>query len=171
MSGRAGRDGANATIHLLFGQRDVALGQRILSSAAPSRDDLVLVYRTLTRLFRSDGPIALDDSQIARAASERASLSPIDEREVASALTIFSELGFCSVTGWGESRRVVMAPSPDHMELTQSACFLEGLRARSVFEEFCSWALDEPADELLARVRRPISPDFGIIVGMKGGAI
>ena len=171
MSGRAGRDGAHAQVHLLFGSRDVALGQRILASAAPSRDDLVLVYRTLLRLFRADGPIALDDAAIAAIATERASLSPIDEHEVTSALTIFSELGFCSISGWGESRRVSMASSPAHMELSQSACYLEGVRARDSFAEFCSWALHAPADELLACVRHPISPDFGIIVGGEGGAI
>ena len=164
MSGRAGRDGAEAFVHLLFGARDRSLGQRILSSAAPSRDDLVLVYRTLMRLFREGGPITLDDASIAAAASERASLSAVDEREVVSALSIFSELGFCSVAGWGDGRTVRMAPSPDHMELTRSACYLEGVRARSAFEEFCSWALDASADELLAGVRHPISPDFGIIV-------
>ena len=169
MSGRAGRDGAAATVHLLFGSRDVALGQRILASAAPSRDDLVLVYRTLVRLFRAGGPIALDDAAIAAAATERASLSPIDEREVATALTIFSELGFCSVTGWGDARRVSMAPSPARMELTQSACYLEGLRAHDAFAEFCAWALHAPADDLLACVRHPISPDFGIIVEGEGG--
>lgn len=164
MSGRAGRDGAAATVHLLFGSRDVALGQRILASAAPSRDDLVLVYRTLTRLFRADGPVALDDAAIAEVATSRASISPIDAREVATALSIFSELGFCSVAGWGEARTVSMAPSPERMELTQSACYLEGLRSREAFDEFCAWALRSPAEELLAGIRRPISPDFGIIV-------
>ena len=164
MSGRAGRDGSPATVHLLFGSRDVSLGRRILSSAAPSRDDLVLVYRTLSRLYRARGPILLDDKAIAAEATERASLSAIDEHEVSSALTIFSELGFCSVSGWGEERRVVMAPSPARMELSQSACYLEGMRSRSAFEDFCSWALGASADELIACVRRPISPDFGIIV-------
>lgn len=164
MSGRAGRDGDEATVHLLFGARDVALGQRILSSAAPSRDDLVLVYRTLMRLARSGGSVSLDDVAIAEEATRRASISPIDAREVASALSIFSELGFCSVSGWGDARTVSMAPSPARMELTQSACYLEGLRTREAFEDFSAWALHAPADELLAGIRHPISPDFGIIV-------
>ena len=89
---------------------------------------------------------------------------------MSSALSIFSELGFCSVSGWGDGRRVSMAPSPDRMELSQSSCYLEGLRSREAFEEFCAWALEAPAEELLACVRRPISPDFGIIVSGEGGA-
>ena len=169
MSGRAGRDGEGATVHLLFGSRDLQLGRRILSSAAPSREDLVLVYRTLVRLFRSEGPITLEDERIAELATERATLSPIDAHEVEMALTIFSELGFCSVSGWGDSRRVSMAPSPQRMELSQSTCYLEGLRAREAFEDFSAWALDSPADELLSCVRHPISPDFGIIVSGEGG--
>ena len=57
-----------------------------------------------------------------------------------------------------------MASAPARMELTQSACYLEGLRLQRTFAEFCRWALDAPPDVLLARVNRPITPNFGIIV-------
>ena len=57
-----------------------------------------------------------------------------------------------------------MAPSPARMELTQSACYLEGLHLQEAFAEFSSWVLDASADDLLARVNRPIAPNFGIIV-------
>lgn len=164
MSGRAGRDGAPATVHLLFGPEDVRSGEAILSAGAPARDDLVTLYRTLAGLYRSAGPVALDDDAIARAAHELEPLTPLDAREVASGLSIFSELGFCSVSGWGEARRVSMANAPAHMELTQSACYLEGLRHQRAFAEFCRWALDAPVEALLARVNRPITPNFGIIV-------
>ena len=164
MSGRAGRDGAPATVHLLFSADDVRSGEAILASAAPGRDELVSLYRTLVSLFRSGGPVSLDDEGIARAAHEREPRSPLEASEVSAGLSIFSELGFCSVGGWGESRRVVMASSPARMELSQSACYLEGLRQRRAFEGFCRWALDASADALLARINRPITPNFGIIV-------
>ena len=164
MSGRAGRDGAPATVHLLFGSEDVRSGEVILGSAAPARDDLVCLYRTLGSLFRSGGPISLDDEAIAAASRERDPLTALDAREVSCGLSIFSELGFCAVTGWGEGRRVRMASAPARMELTQSACYLEGLRLQRTFAEFCRWALDAPPDVLLARVNRPITPNFGIIV-------
>lgn len=164
MSGRAGRDGAPATVHLLFGPEDVRPGEAVLSSAAPARDELVTLYRTLVGLFRSGGPVSLDDEAIARAARGREPLSPLDAREVASGLSIFSELGFCSVSGWGDARRVSMASAPARMELAQSACYLEGLRLQRAFAEFSRWALDAPAEVLLARVNRPITPNFGIIV-------
>ena len=40
MCGRAGRDGALARIHLLFGGKDARVNELILSSLAPARDDL-----------------------------------------------------------------------------------------------------------------------------------
>ena len=57
-----------------------------------------------------------------------------------------------------------MASAPARMELAQSACYLEGLRLQRAFAEFSRWALDAPAEVLLARVNRPITPNFGIIV-------
>lgn len=164
MSGRAGRDGAPATVHVLFGSRDVYAGERILSAAAPARPQLVALYRALSSLYRSGGPISLDDEGIAREARALEPRVALDAPEVASGLAVFSELGFASVAGWGDARRVSMAASPERMELSQSACYAEGLHAQRAFSEFCAWALEATPDELLARVSRPITPDFGIIV-------
>ena len=84
--------------------------------------------------------------------------------EVETGVAVFSELGFCAVSGWGDDRVVRMAPTPARMELARSVCYAEGLRARAAFEEFSAWALGSAAEALLARVNRPITPDFGIIV-------
>ena len=165
MSGRAGRDGDPATVHVLFGSRDVPVDQTLLSAAAPSRERLVTLYRSLRALSRSLGQVPVDDALIAgeaRALDPRAALG---EAEVETGITVFSELGFCSVTGWGEGRSLTMAAAPEHMELSRSACYAEGLRARAAFEDFSGWALRAPADELLACVNRPITPDLGIISG------
>lgn len=166
MSGRAGRDGQSATVHLLFGGRDVRLGEKILSSAAPRRDELVSLYRTLVRLDRASGGVRLTDEQIAAEAAGAG--APLDASEVAAGLSIFSELGFCMVSGWGESRLVRMASAPARMELTSSVCYLEGQRACQEFSAFCSWVLNATVEELLACIDRPIAPDFGIIVDEGG---
>ena len=50
MSGRAGRDGQNASVYLMFGAGDARINERIIGSAAPERADLVVLYRTLTDL-------------------------------------------------------------------------------------------------------------------------
>ncbi len=165
MSGRAGRDGAPATVHLLFGSRDVRAAERILASAAPSRPELVALYRTLGSLSRDRGEISLSDDAIARAARDLDPRAPLDAHAVSTGLTVFSELGFLAVSGFGDGRRVRMASRPAHMELTQSACYLEGLRAQRAFSAFCEWVLSAGPEELIERIAHPIAPDFGIIVG------
>ena len=52
MSGRAGRDGKPATVHLLYGRGDVALNERILADATPDHDVMAQVYRRLRTLQR-----------------------------------------------------------------------------------------------------------------------
>ncbi len=165
MSGRAGRDGAPATVHVLFGSRDVLLDQTLLGAAAPPRERLVTLYRSLLSLSRSLGQVPADDALIAREARALDPRAAIGEAEVETGISVFAELGFCSVSGWGEGRTVTMASSPEHVDLSRSACYAEGLRARAAFEDFSAWALRAPADELLARVNRPITPDLGIISG------
>ena len=90
---------------------------------------------------------------------------PLDPSEVESGLAVFAELGFLSVDGFGDSRRVRMAPSPAHMDLERSVRYLEGLQGRDEFADFCDWVLHCPQEELLAHVTRPIAPSFGAVVG------
>lgn len=164
MSGRAGRDGEPATVHALFGSRDVRMNERILSSSSPDRAALVSLWRALSFLGAGGFEIALDDEGIAQAARDLDLSSPLAAREVASGVSIFSELGLCSIAGWGDSRRVLVASPPAHVELARSARYVEGEHALDAFARFSEWALTAPADELIARVNRPIMPDFGTIV-------
>ena len=55
MSGRAGRDGALARIHLIFGAKDARINEMILSSLAPSRDDMAALYAELRDIAASEG--------------------------------------------------------------------------------------------------------------------
>lgn len=64
MSGRAGRNGSDATVHLLFGSRDAAANQGILSQGAPAHDAMAQIYRELRRIQRE--------------ASQKASAMPSD---------------------------------------------------------------------------------------------
>jgi single-stranded-DNA-specific exonuclease len=54
-----------------------------------------------------------------------------------------------------------MVDTPEHMELGRSIRYLEGMRMRDDFGGFRDWVLTATADELLARINRPIVPDFG----------
>lgn len=164
MSGRAGRDGEPATVHLLYSARDARINERMLDAAAPEREELVTIYRALQTMWRSHrgktgeesfSATDLDISSMCLAIDAR---TPVDERAVKSGIAIFEELGFARVEGFDDARRIEMSERPGHMSLTSSTRYLEGLRTRLAFTTFRGWALDAPAHDMLARVNRPITP-------------
>ncbi len=167
MSGRAGRDGAQARIHLLFGGRDARINERVIEGSAPPHDELVTLYRTLMTLGRSaagDGSLSLTNADIALRAASVDPRTRLDERSVSAGIAIFRELGFLVTSGHGSARRVRMVDDPPRMDLERSTRYLEGLRASEEFAEFRDWVLRADADELLARVNRPITPALGRLV-------
>ena len=168
-SGRAGRDGAPAWIHLLYGARDVRPCAEVLSSAAPDRAKLVTLWRTLLALWRESGVIVLGDEALAALSCAREGAGALTDAEAAAGVGIFAELGLAQVEGWGDARRISLEPVRGKLDLQSSVRFVEGQRSREAFEEFSTWALCAPADELRARITCPIAPDFGIIVQPEGG--
>ena len=167
MSGRAGRDGAPARVHLLFGSRDSRINERILEASAPARSDLVTLYRALrtisARTCAQEGSdsFSLSNSEIASVCLDIDSRAALDERSVSCGISTFRELGFLTTSGYGSARRITMVESPEKMELNRSIRYLEGVRSRGDFERFRDWVLSATAGELLARINRPITPGFG----------
>jgi len=167
MSGRAGRDGKPAIVHLLFGAKDARINERILQSQAPAREDLVVLYRELQSLSRrartelGEESFCMANADIADAAQNIDVTTSLDERAVSCGISIFRELGFLSLSGYGSARRITMAQQPQHMDLSSSIRYLEGQRSRDEFEYFKGWALGATPDDVLARINRPITPSFG----------
>ena len=169
MSGRAGRDGAPATIHLMFGPRDARVNERILASYAPGRDELVCLWRALRSCAaraaaHGDGAIERTNAELLEACLQVAPGLHLEERAVSAGLGIFRELGFLSVEGYGTGRRIRMSDSPERMRLESSIRYLEGLRSSEEFHAFRDWVLSATPAELLSRINRPIVPDFGTVV-------
>ena len=164
MSGRAGRDGLPATIHLLYSARDARINERMLDALAPQRDELVVLYRALQTMWRrhrgktGEEAFSASDIDIAQMCLAIDARHPVDERSVVSALGIFEELGFLTIEGYDDGRRIGMVENPGHVDLDKSIRYLEGLHARMEFSTFRSWALDESASDMLTRINRPITP-------------
>ncbi len=164
MSGRAGRDGSPATIHLLYSTRDAHINERLLDALAPQREELVTLYRALQTMWRShrgrtgEGSFAASDVDIAQMCLAIDARTPVDERSVSAGLAIFEELEFLSVEGFDEGRRIRMAENPGRVTLTRSIRYLEGLRSRTEFSAFRNWALEASASDMLTRINRPITP-------------
>ena len=163
MSGRAGRDGAPAYVHLAYGAADARINERVLQRDAPSRDDLVTLYRVLMARSRAASlqgrrAFVATNADIAEECIAQNTRCAIDDRVVSCGISIFRELGFCVTSGYGVGRRVEMVAQPQHMDLYGSVRYVEGLRAQQDFSDYSAWALRAPADEILARINRPIVP-------------
>ncbi|MBR3317110.1 MAG: single-stranded-DNA-specific exonuclease RecJ [Atopobiaceae bacterium] len=167
MSGRAGRDGKPASIHLLFGSRDARINEGILAAAAPRRGDLVALYKALRAEERrqGNGSLMLSDGMLANLAQAQDESSRLDAAGVASGIAVFDELGFLHVEGYDANRRIVITPSPRHAELDESIRYSEGVRSVREFARFRDWVLSARPQEMLNRINRPIVPGFGISVG------
>lgn len=159
MAGRAGRDGAAARIHLLFGGKDGRINDLILASLAPSRDDMAALYRVLRDIQLAEGSgFEITNAEVAERVKRVRRQSALDERGVSTALGIFRELGFVADEGYGAYRRLTFMPSSEKVELDSSVRYAEGKDEIEQFDSFRSWVLAAEADDLLARFNRPILP-------------
>ena len=169
MSGRAGRDGVDACIHLMFGERDIRINERIISSQAPARSDLMALYRVLQVHARSaqeqgEDSFSMPNADLAQEACASARGISLDERSVSCGISIFRELGFLTTSGFGVARRIHMVSHPQRADLTSSVRYLEGIRAADNFQDFAEWVLCSTDRELLDQINRPIVPGFGTVI-------
>lgn len=166
MSGRAGRDGRPAQIHLLFGSHDAHINESLLSSAAPARSDLVALYRVLRHEANLAGGqlVSIGDEDLAQKVLYHDRSVQLDSATVAAGIAVFDELGFLDIEGFGEGRRLRLNDRPAHADLQRSIRYCEGMRSVREFTRFRDWVLSATAHEMLCRINRPIVPAFGKIV-------
>lgn len=150
-SGRAGRDGGEAWIHLLYNDRDVELDRLILKAKAPDREALRQVYLALSQVA------AVGEIDLANA--ELAELARVTDDTVSTSLGILAELGLVQRTREGAERRLYLRKTEKKLDLTTSIRYNEGVQERAAFEAFQALARTAPAQDLLALVNRPIVPD------------
>ncbi len=159
MAGRAGRDGAASRVHLLFGERDARINETILSSLAPERDHLAVLYRVLRDIAAKEGEgFEITNAELAERCKAIDRSCPIDDKGVSASLGIFRDLGLVTGEGHGAYRRLTFTPSAERMELTSSVRYAEGLDEIEQFKGFREWVLGSSADVLLERFNRPILP-------------
>ena len=160
MSGRAGRDGTAARVHLLFGRKDARINESILASLAPERDDLAALYLVLRDEQAASGDwFEVTNAELAERARRRRRQFALDEGGVSSALGILRELGLVEGEGHGSYRRLKLLPAPpEKLELSQSVRYAEGLDEIAEFAEFKEWVLSADPALLLERFNRPILP-------------
>ncbi|MEO6835468.1 MAG: helicase-related protein [Candidatus Tumulicola sp.] len=152
-AGRAGRDGAPAQIHLLYGENDRRLNDYLIDIDAPSLSVLRGLYRGMRTLARD---AVLRSSNVDIAAT--LDLDKVRDRTVGAALRMFSDSNLVEVGEDDEGRFVRFLPVVGKVDLEENERFAEGEAIRENFNGFCKLALGAPADSLERVINRPIYP-------------
>ena len=167
MCGRVGRDGQEATVHLLFGHGDKMVNEGILRNLTPGREVMAQVYRTLRARQRVAGQRPFE--ALAAALAAEASAAPgnvqVSPEAVQCGIAVFRELDLLQAstsTVDGEATRYVYVPdSTSKVELSDSVRYSEGLEEYDIFERFSEWVLNASPDALRRALIRPILPGCG----------
>lgn len=162
MAGRAGRNGQDAYIHLLFNKRDSSINDNLLFGTTPPHDKMAQIYRGLRNMQNKSGADVFKATDAALAQNFSTAFSQLNEAAISCAIAVFSELGLIDATYTfdGEAQvRCIHVNSPSRkVELTNSVRYLEGLAEIDTFHEFCNWAIKSTTDVLERRISNPILP-------------
>ena len=153
-SGRAGRDGAGARIHLLFGERDRNINDYIIERDSPPLHALRNIYRGMKGIA-SDGTIRMTYADIASAIDLG---DKVTDKSVGSAARIFADAWLLEMSEDDEGRYLRFIDVEGKIDLTQNERFAEGEANRESFKLFCELALKAQPDVLQTIVNRPIYP-------------
>jgi single-stranded-DNA-specific exonuclease len=154
MAGRAGRDGASARIHLLYGEHDRRINDYIIARGAPSLEVLRELYRGMRGLTQRD-ELRMSYEDIARTLD----LEMADGSTVSAAVRIFEEAGLVQSGTDDDGRFIRFLAARTKVDLSTTTRFAEGQAERENFERFCGLALTADAPTLEQIINRPIYPD------------
>ena len=154
MAGRAGRDGIDARIHLLYGEGDRRINDFIIAHGAPSLAVLRELYRGMRGLISGD-VLRMSHEDIARTLD----LQMVDGTTIGAAVRIFAEGGLVDAGTDDDGRFVRFLEVAGKVDLTQTTRYAECQAEREAFERFCGIALGADAATLEQIVNRPIYPD------------
>ena len=154
MAGRAGRDGADARIHLLYGDGDRRINDFIIARGAPTVETLRELYRGMRGLASHD-VLRMTYEDIARTLD----IEKTDGSTVGSAVRIFVEGGLAEAGVDDDGRFVRFLTVAGKVDLTQTTRYAEGEAEREAFDRFCGLALGADAATLEQIINRPIYPD------------
>ncbi|HEV3092161.1 MAG TPA: helicase-related protein [Candidatus Cybelea sp.] len=152
-AGRAGRDGAPAQIHLLYGSQDRSLNEFLIDLDAPPLARLREIYRGLRGLAR-DGVLHGDNASIAGSLA----IDRVRDATVGAALRIFADSGLAELRDDEDGRSVRLLRVSERVDMESNERFAEGEANREAFATFSELALYAPAQTLERLLNRPIYP-------------
>jgi len=153
-AGRAGRDGAPAEIHLLYGDKDKRINEFIIDRDAPTLPVLRELYRGMKGMAR-EGELRATFVDVARTLD----LEKANERTVSAAVRIFEDAGLVEAGTDDEGRFVRFLRVEGQVDIARSERYAEGEAERDAFARFADLALTAKGDALRRIVNRPIYPE------------
>lgn len=162
MAGRAGRDGNEAWVHLLYGRQDVSINEGILADMTPARDVMAQVYRYLLDEQRAHPGELIKSSleELAQAASS--GRRKITRSAAKCGVDVFAELGLIECVSEFDGTTTVHSirvnEQAPKVELTDSVRYCEGLDELEIFRHFRDWAIGTTLEALRLQVTHPITP-------------
>jgi single-stranded-DNA-specific exonuclease len=152
-SGRAGRDGDDAEIHLLFGQPDRRINDFIIERAAPTLYTLRALYRELKRMSL-DGELRTTFVDMAATLD----MDKVDAGTISGAVRIFADAGLVDAGQDDDGRFIRFREVTEKVDLTRNARYAEGEAERENFQKFCELVLTAQSNVLEHVINRPIYP-------------
>ncbi len=157
MSGRCGRDGRDAYVHLLFDSIDSKINRDILARFCPDRSQLALLYKvTRQRNDELGRPVAEDELLAACNVQELGARMTIES--IRSGMAVFSELHLVDMEMRDGGRAFTMRCGAGKVDLESSTRYREAAEELASLEGFIEWLSNEGPDGLLEGVNRPILP-------------
>ena len=162
MSGRVGRDGKPAVIHLLYNKEDQTANNHLLLDTTPNREVLASLYRTFRSLQRltPHQSFVIDASDFSVQVDGK--LIRYSGQAVRCGISVFRELGLLSASpaaSYGfDAWEIQVFETSDKVNLQDSVRLQEGLGELEEFRQFCKWAFEADSVELLKRISSPIVP-------------
>ena len=165
MSGRAGRDGEDSWIHLLYGKRDANVNETILGALSPERDLMAVIYKRILKAIEENSKeyAVIDASQFAKSigtVSVKGIKHTATPSAVESAIKVFSELGILrdefAIANEKQAHKTSRVKDAPKVELTDSVRYCEGKNSYNAFQSFKEWALSASVADLTARITHPI---------------
>ena len=172
MSGRAGRDGKKAVVHVLCGRADADLNKHILQTATPDHDSMAGLYRCLRAMQKEskDEYFAISEEELAKKASSSLLAPAFSSVSAACALTVFEELDLIDIQQvYYEGvliKKARLDMQASKVQLADSVRYQEGLDEQEIFADFKTWLFKSNAKSLRERIISPIVPE-----AVKGGGL
>jgi single-stranded-DNA-specific exonuclease len=152
-AGRAGRDGEDASIHLLFSDRDRGINDFIIEREAPTLETLRRIYGAMKRMT-PDGTLHMTPADIASTLE----IKRVEGSTIGIAVRIFEDAGLVETGEDDDGRYVRFLPVHGRVDLTATERYVEGEAEREAFARFCDVALTARPEVLEALIDRPIYP-------------